>query len=37
MDKFLQVLTLIGMGLVMGIGQYITFWILTCLGVLIGG
>lgn len=37
MDKLLQILVLIGAGVVMGVGQYLTFWILTALGIIFGG
>ena len=37
MDKLLQVLTLIGAGVVMGFGMGLSLWLIQAVGVVIGG
>ena len=37
MDKLFQVLTLIGAGVVMGLGMALTLWILQAIGITLGG
>ena len=37
MDKLLLTLQVVGLGVLMGIGQYLAIWVLTALGVAMGG